>query len=398
MKKRHIAVFTPFVGGHVYPALGVCSELASRGHLVTFPTNESYTARIREAGATPLEFNAPQIQHVTRIMEYDDPCVQFWRAFTSVIAPTMLATAAVTVAELQGFYATNPPDLILYDWFAFAGRIFSRQLGRPAIQMHSHFAHHTSSVMRVDGICTIPEPMHAYAKLLDSFMSTYGFEERDHLLHYEKLNILLIPRDFQYDSETFDTRFQFVGPTHNRKPREGGGVWNNDAANGKPLVLVSEFTSSTNGDFLRLCIDALADSKYHVVVSKAPKTPEVSSLPSNFEINRNVFNCKILPFASAMLCEGGMTTTLEALYHGVPVVALPTNTFNSEVAYRLDELGLGMHVRRQGLTPTKLREAVDGVFSSGPMLRRVKRMQSDLAATPGPTGAADAIEEYLGSL
>lgn len=396
MERRHIAVFTPFIGGHVYPALGVCSELVSRGHRVTYPTNESYAARIRQAGATPIEFMAPQIEHVEKIIEDDEPDgPKYWRAFTSVLGPLMIATAAVTVAELEEFYATNPPDLILYDWFAFAGRILARQLGRPAIQVHSHFAHH-ASLMRVEGVCTTPEPMLGYAKLLDSFMSTYGFEERDHLWHFEKLNIFFIPRSFQYEFETFDSRFKFVGPTHNRTPRRG--TWKNSAGNGKPLLLISEATSSTDGIFLGLCIDAFAESKYHVVVSKAPNSPEVASLPSNFEINREAFNCEILPFSKVMLCQGGMGTTLESLYHGVPVVALPPNMFNSEVAYRVDELGLGVHVRPRGATATILREAVDMAFSSEAMLGRVRRMQFDLMSSPGPAGAADFIEEYLAHL
>jgi MGT family glycosyltransferase len=395
MKQRHIAVFTPLMGGHIYPALGVCSELVRRGHHVTYPTTESHAARIRQAGVTPIEFVAPQLRHVEKISEDSEPDgPKYWRAFISVVGPLMIATAAVTVAELKSYYASNPPDLIIYDWFAFAGRILAKQLGRPAIQLHSHFAHH-DSLMRVDGVCTTPEPLLGYARLLDSFMSTYGFEERC-LWHYEKLNLFLIPRSFQYDRETFDSRFQFVGPTHNRQP--GSGTWKSSAGTGKPLLLISETTASTNGNFLRLCIDAFAESKYHVVVSKAPNSPEAASLPSNFEINRTVFNREILPFASVMVCQGGMGTTLESLYHGVPVVSLPPDMFNSEVAYRADELGLGVHIRQRDLTPGRLREAVDRAFSDESMRQRVERMQSDLTTSPGPVGAADSVEDFIASL
>jgi MGT family glycosyltransferase len=395
MKKRHIAVFTPLVGGHVYPALGLCAELASRGHRVTVPTNERFAARVREAGATAIEFKVPEIRYAEKIIQdqpADDPGC--WRAFTAVICPMFITTAAVAVAELEGFYAANPPDLILYDWFAFAGRILARQLGCPATQVHAHFAHR-DSLMRIDGVHTTPEPMLAFAAMVDSFLSTYGFEGRGHLWHFEKLNVVFVPREFQYGHDSFDSRFKFVGATHNRKPR--AGAWKNRAEKGKPLLLISESTSSGDGKFLRLCIEAFADSQYHVVVSKGLNSPEVSSasLPRNFEINREAFNCEILPFTDVMLCEAGMGTTLESLYHGVPVVAAPPNAFNSEVAYRTAELGLGLHVRQQDLASGTLRQAVDTASSDEALLRRVKRMQSELASSPGAEGAANSIEEYL---
>lgn len=363
MKKRHIAVFTPLVGGHVYPALGLCSELVSRGHRVTYPTNESFAARVREAGATAIGFKSPEVRNAEAILQdatTDDS--RFWRAFTSVMGPMSIVTAAAAVAELEGFYAANPPDLILYDWFAFAGRILARRLGCPAMQVHAHFAHH-DSLMRLDGVCTTPEPMLAFGKLLDSFMSTYGFEGSDHLGHFERLNIFFVPGEFQYDLDSFDSRFKFVGATHNRRPR--AGVWKNRDECDNPLLLISEPTASTDREFLGLCIEAFVGSTYHVVVSKASTSPEVSpaSLPRNFEINREAFNCEILPFANVMICQAGMGTTLESLYHGVPVVAVSPNPFNSEVAHRVAELGLGLHVHQRGMTPRMLKDAVDSVSS-----------------------------------
>lgn len=394
MEPRHIAIFTPPIGGHVYPAVGLCSELISRGHRVTYPINEGFAASVRKSGATAIEFKVPEFRSADKPRQELAPeDSEDWGAFTSTIAPWLIATAAATLTQVRGFYTTNPPDLILYDWFAFAGRILAKQLERPAAQVHGHFAH-TDSLMRIDGICTTPQPMLAFAEAVDSFMSTYGFEGRRHLWHFEKLNIFFVPREFQYDSDSFDCRFKFVGATHNRKHRVG--VWKNRSVKGQPLLLISEPTSSMDGRFLTLCIQAFADSKYYVVFSKAANTPEVSaSLPRNFEINRHAFNFEILPFANLTLCQGGMGTTLESLYHGVPVIAVPPNPFNSEVSYRMAELGLGLHIRQLGMTPQTVRAAVDAAFSDEALLRRVKRMQPDLARSPGAQGAADSIEGFL---
>jgi MGT family glycosyltransferase len=394
MKRRHIAIFTPLAAGHVYPALGLCSELTRRGHRVTYPTDGRLLARIREAGAEPVELTYPEMRHAEKVVQDDwSDDARHWRAFT-VRAPMLLTTAAVTVAELEGFYASNPPDVILYEWFSFAGRILARQLGRPAVQICAHFAHH-DPLVRINGVYTTPEPMRAFGDLLDSFMSTYGFEERRHLWHAENLNIFFVPREFQPGVDSFDGRFKFVGATHNRKPR--AGMWKNRAPQGKPVLLISENTASKDDSFIKLCIEAFATSPYHVVFSKGLNSPEVASelVPRNFEINRGAFNCEILPVTSVLLCQGGMGTVLESLHHAVPVVAVPPSMWNAEVAYRLAELGLGMDVPGRGVTSRALREAVDTACYDQGLRARVQRMQDDLRKSPGAEAAADAIEASL---
>jgi hypothetical protein len=87
----------------------------------------------------------------------------YWRMLT-LASPMTIIRAAAAVTELGEFYAANPPDVILYDWFAFAGRILAKHLDCLAIQVHSHFAHHDDSMMRVDGICTNPESMVAFGQ------------------------------------------------------------------------------------------------------------------------------------------------------------------------------------------------------------------------------------------
>lgn len=394
MEKRHIAVFTPLVGGHLYPALGLSSELVRRGHRVTIPTNAKFAAKICEIGAEAVEFKMPETRYLEKILEDASPEESGYSRMYTVFLPMNLTRAAATVAELKEFYSANPPDVILYDRFAFAGRILAKLLGRPTIQIQAHFAYH-DFLMRIDGVGTNPEAMVAFGSLLDAFMSTYGFEESGHLWHFEDVNIFFIPKEFQYDSDSFDSRFKFVGATHNRAPR--AGAWRNGAEKGKPLLLISETTSSLGQKFLTLCIKAFADSQYHVVFSKGLDSPEVPPhlWPRNFEINRDTPNCEILPFADVMVCQGGMGTTLESLYHGVPVVSVPSNPYNSEVSYRLVELGLGLDLPERSITPSALRQAVDTAYSDDALRRRVKHMQDTLRSTPGARAAADAVEEVL---
>lgn len=394
MKPQHIAVFTHMAAGHMYSILDVCSELIRRGHRVTFPTNEYFAHKVRETGSEAIVFDFPKSfpKHLSQYASSDDS--SFWRLFGSVGCPSAITTSVAMVGELEGFYTTNPPSVVLYEWLTFAGRILAKQLRRPAIQMSTYFARHNSMV-RVDGICTTPQPLLEFSPVLDTFMSMFGFEGKDQLWHAEPINIFLIPREFQYDVDSFDSRFKFVGVTYSQ--RSNATSCKSGAEKDKPILLISEVSTTSDHRFLRMCIEAFAKSQYHVVFSKGPNSPEISStlLPDNFEVKRETFNREILPFADVAMSPGGMGTTLEFLYHGVPVVAVPSMPFNSEVAYRVGELGVGLHVPERGMTPTILKNAVDTAMMDEALRRRVRRMQDVLNCQRGAELAANAIEEFL---
>lgn len=393
MKGRHIAIFSLLNPGHVYPTLGLCSELVRRGHRITYPTTHRLAERIRQTGAEPLVFSVPELTNAEKIKRYpsaDDP--KFWRLYASIFCPALLTTAAATVAEMEGFYRDNPPDLIIYDWFSFGGRILAKKLRCPTVHAWAHFAQR-GFLVREDGVCKNPEPIHGFAHVLDSFMSAHGIEERNNLWHTEDLNIYFVPREFQFDADRFDDRFHFVGPCLNRPSQ---AAWTNKSG-GKPILLISESAAYRDSAFLHLCMDAFADCGYHVVFSVGANTPpvDVDKLPANFEINRDAYNLDILPHAAAIVCQSGMGTALESLHFGVPIVALPNHAFNAEVAYRVAELGLGVHLRDRDVSSGSLRASVDALMADSGVRARLATMQNAMRKCGGAELAANLIEAAL---
>src|SRR5688500_8640443 len=108
MKPRHIAVFTSMGAGHVYTSLDVCSELIRRGHRVTFPANDFFSAKVREAGVEALELKLPKVSYPEKLLQYepgDDS--SFWNHLGSIYGPVIITNALSTVGELGSFYETN---------------------------------------------------------------------------------------------------------------------------------------------------------------------------------------------------------------------------------------------------------------------------------------------------
>lgn len=389
--RRHIAIFSLLNPGHLYPTLGLCSELVKRGYRVTYPTTERFADQIRKTGAEPLLFRAPELKDAEKAHPAaHDP--KFWELLTSIFWPTFLATAAATISEVEGFYRKDVPDLIFYDLFSFAGRILAKRLDVPTIQHWAHFAHQ-GSLIREDGVCLNPETAIKFSQLLNAFMSGYGIEDNHGLWHTESLGIYFVPKEFQFDAHSFDNRFCFVGPCLNRPPR---APWKNNGG-GKPILLISESAAARRGNFFQLCVEAFADCEYHVVFSVGENSPQKSTegLPANIEISRDAYNTEILPHAVLMVCQAGMGTVLESLYHGVPVLGVPLSPYHREVAYRVAELGLGQQLLEGDMTAGTLREKVKTILGDTALLSRVRHMQKCLANSGGAKLAVDRIEGFL---
>ncbi len=348
MKRLHIAFVTLLGNGHVYPVLPLCAELVKCGHYVTFVTSDHYSRCVADIGATPviIKYSPPDEELVRKLQAiYHFKCedVELWRLFRS-LQSYQLDFAVSVVAQIHRFYEANPPNLILYDPYAVAGRLLAHRLNCPAVRVSPHFAQYETYVIRDGGVFKTPLASMDYRADLDSFLQSQGIETENNLWYTEDLNIHLIPRAFQYCESHFDSRFCFAGAHLNRKFTP---VWKN-ASDGRPIILISDFSGlrdsfTSSGGFYMPLMDALSGEGFHCILSVGDdfdlhlRRP----LPRHFEINRSASHLEILPSVSLLICHGGMLSTLEALYNGVPVLAIPNYIGAEEVAFRTEELGVG---------------------------------------------------------
>jgi MGT family glycosyltransferase len=303
--------------------------------------------------------------------------------------------ASELVPQVETFYQENVPDLILYDRYYIAGRILAKRLGVPAVQMSAHFAFYNDLAMRTNGVCENPDAIVEWSKDLDSFLSTHGITSQGNYWHVENLNIHFIPKEFQHHSDCFDERFCFVGALLNRRFHP---MWT-DRSNARPVILISGMSMWNDakidyGGYFGMFIDALSELPYQCILSIGDD--EFSrELPPNFELNRRASHLEILPYAVLAICHGGMTSTLEALYHGVPVLTIPATVGCAEVAYRAEEIGLGVRLSEDVLSAANLRRTVNEMLQDVSLQERVKHMQTAFRSSGGASLAANRIEDYL---
>ncbi len=400
MARRHIAIFTLMGKGHLSPVLPLCSELVRRGYRVSCAVTSRFIAPVIATGAEPVLYRAAPATEALRAenerraqSSLDDPA----RFETSDLEwEHLIRDTDSFLAQVGPFYAEHRPDLIVYNRYSIPARIIARRCQRRAVQFSPHFAYPGRTRYWDRGMCVSPPAMNRYAERLDELFHAHDLRAEGNLWHTELLNIHFLPRQFQYCADLFDETFLFVGSRSSQRTT---------IASTAPVILVSGYsglaeTQTSNLRYFRMFLEAIAGMRCHGILSVGEEMPvdSLAPLPDNVEINRDRPNAELVCRASVFACHGGMSSTLEALCSGVPVLAVPGSPYTLEVAHRVAELRLGRVVPQSELSVAALRQNLEHMIDDQALHERTRDMQRIFAESGGAASAANAVETFLSSL
>jgi MGT family glycosyltransferase len=401
MKRPHLAIFTEMGNGHMYPILPLCSELTARGYRVTCATNQRFSRHLRDVGTEAVVFVETPVDDALRAENehrFGLPATDLARfEFSELEWSYMSKSNDDFLSQTLDFYERNPPDLVLYNRYCIPGRIIANRLGLPAVQLSPHFAYYGRSRFWDRGVASNPQQLIAYGERLDSLLAAHGVKTQDNLWHIERLNVHFVPREFQYRHDLFDDKFVFSGSLLERPFQS---EWRR-ASPSRPLVLISGYsglpaTQVSNLRYFETFVAALADQLCHCVLSIGDRLSprDFGTLPGNFEINQHASHLEILPHASLFACHGGMGSSLEALYNGVPVLAAPSTPYTEEVAYRIAELGVGKLLPHSDFCIDSVRQSVAQILNDSSLQNRAREIQQTFRRSGGTSVTADRIEQF----
>lgn len=199
---------------------------------------------------------------------------------------------------------------------------------------------------------------------------------KDVFLRAAPLNLVFLPRAFQPQAETFDERFVFVGPSI--LPRPGTASFPFDKFDGRPLAYMSLGTIfNDRPDLFNSCFAAFKDRPWQVVLAYGERTDPAAldAAPENFLIAPPVPQLEILARTQVFITHGGMNSTMESIYYGVPMVVIPQMPEQAATARRVQELGLGVALEPGEIGPDVLRDAVTRVAEDSAFRERVREMR-----------------------
>lgn len=388
MKNDHIAFISHPQYPHVGPTLPIVSTLVRRGYRVTYATSDRFASRVTELGAEVVPFAIP-------VYTSKD-----WEAYKLEDLHSVFAQLATRVLDqITPFYESDRPALILYDRVAIAGRILATKWNVPVIQTSPTIAHDINSHSRQIKNPHFRDLSIQVSKQFDAAYERFGIPNFSWLFHREKLNIHLFPKLLQPCADVLDNSCFFASRCAGEQPYYGS--WNPMNSGGRPIILIATSTNYLRGpDYFRSWIKALAGLKWHVILSIGDSGDRTSlqPLPPHFEIIQNTSHVKILPHASMLIFLGGIISSAEALYHGVPMLMTSQGILEQEwEAENLASLNLGAHIFGADMNVEALRTAAMQVSEDRLILNTIKQKQRIVRREAGAEETANRIEEYLES-
>ena len=146
-------------------------------------------------------------------------------------------------------------------------------------------------------------------------------------------------------------------------------------------------------------MNALKDLEWHIVLAIDNNDPdEFQPLPDNVEIFKGIPQVEVMPYADLIITSGGIITTMEAMYHGIPLLMM-THGFIEAAAYADNNvrLGLGKHIIKKDTNESNVRRLALEILQDTEILTRVAAMKEVIRRDAGAEEAANRISHYVES-
>jgi MGT family glycosyltransferase len=298
------------------------------------------------------------------------------------------------------FVGGNLPDIILYDIGGFSGRVFGHQNNIPSIQLspaHVAWEGYSDDMAETFAAMDKMPTVQSYYRTFNNWLRTNNIQQdaKEWLGHPEHI-IALIPKPMQPRAERVASNVCFVGPCIDPQ-RLADTSW--ESPDKSRRVLLVSFGTAYNDklQIYRDCIEGFANSDWHVVIAIGQRLErsQLGEIPSNVEIFATAPQLAVLKRASAFITHAGMGGCSEALWFGVPTIAIPQAVDQFTNADMLSALGVGERLDEKEVTALKLREAVERISSSIEVREKLDKISTSVQKNGGIDKAVHATERFF---
>lgn len=375
--------------GHVNPTIGVVQELISRGEEVVYFTIEDFRERIEETGATVKTFD---------VQKFINAFISGGRNNLLERINGLLHTADIMIPSVLEQIKGEHFDYLIHDSMFGCGHLIAQILKLPAINSCTTFAQTNESFDKMFEQLSkkIPEEtFDEFQRLTGVVKEKFGVEIRTPYEVYcnpAPLTIVYTTKEFQPNGEAFDQTYKFVGPSiSSRLTQENFDL---TAIEGKSTIYISLGTIMNQAiDFYKLCLDAFGSTDHTVVMSIGEKTQftELGDIPENFIVKNYVPQTEVLKYSKLFITHGGMNSTHEGLYYGVPLIVIPLSADQPIIAGQVASIGAGIALQMNSLSANQLREAADYVLNQSSFHEAVTNIRESFQKSGGYQKAVDEI-------
>lgn len=389
----HIAVVSLGAFGHINPTLSFVTELIKRGCRITYFTTESFREIIESTGAKFIPVKSWMDQQSGQREGGDDQNV------AATVPFLFLNEAGAYIDDILSVLREDRPDAIAHDFAGIAGTIAADVLKVPNVMLYTSYPSNDnySVAQSFEGVPEDHPLRIAAAKIARDYSGKYGCREmtvKEIFDGHGDFNIVMMQKRLVPHNESFDNSFVFTGVQIGKRTAFGG--WTAPDQN-KPLLYSSLGTAFNNWpEYYPILFDAVRDLDIHVFAALGAIAPEsLKDIPANVEVGQMVPQLDILSQASVFITHAGMGGTGEAIYYGVPMIAIPQMEEQAITARQIEKTGLGIaFLDKNSITSDNLRAAIESLLNEPSYRNTARDFSEDMKSLGGAAASAEALLEF----
>ncbi|SMO31801.1 macrolide family glycosyltransferase [Melghirimyces algeriensis] len=348
--------------GHVNPTLGLVTALVNQGERVIYFCTDDFQAKIANTGAIFKSLG----EHAK--LPKGNPDLDKNQQLFDIALRMMLSTEKV-VQHILDHIADEPIDYLIYDSMYPIGHIIGQILEVPTVVSHAVVAKPEEMIPQNKNMVGMEmmqdhPALGEYRAMVKRMNEIYGIEMPNltgMMAHYGDLNIVYTSAYFS-DHENVDESFCFIGGPVSMLNETVDFPF--EQLKDKKVIYISLGTAfhMVNPDIYNVFFDAFRDEEETVVVIAAYNTDSSSfELPDNVIMKHYVPQEEILQYTDVAITHGGVNTTSDLVYHGIPFVVMPIGGDQPYMADRFTRLGAAVTLDKETLSPVELKEALNTV-------------------------------------
>ncbi len=385
--------------GHVNPSLGLVSELIKSGEEVIYYCKESFREKIESTGAVFRAYSSK--------FYLDENYVTY---NITDLFKVHIELSAIILDELIEDAERDKPAYIIHDTMCPWGKHLAKITNIPAINTFTTIALEPDGFILTAGfvlalafniVKNIPNmiKVRRIKKIIESNYNIKVNSLMDIVLNKEEINLVYTSKEFQPKSEKLMKNYKFVGPSSMYREENIPKLKLNRNTE-RPLLFISMGTIFNNNiDFFNTCTKAFGNMEIDVLMSVG-KSIDISALtiPDNFTVKYyfEVPQLEILKECNIFMTHGGMNSTQEGLFFGVPLIIIPQQQEQAHVAMQVVRNGSGICLKKSKVTSDLLKDSVQKILSNYSYRENALRMRDSFINAGGPVQAVKDILLYVG--
>ncbi len=393
----HIAFVSLGAFGHINPTLALVTELVKQGVRVTYFATEAFRNIIEPTGAKFVavpSWMAENDKHNDGEKKEDDGGV------AAAVPFLFLNEAGAYIDTILDTLHDDKPDAIVHDFAGIAGTIAADNLNVPNVMLYTSYPSNDSySVAAGFESCPADHPLRkAAAGIAAGYAEKYGcrvMTVKEIFDGHGDFNLVMMQKKLVPNYESFDDSFVFTGVQIGK--RTAFGSWK-APDNGKPLLYSSLGTAFNNWpEYYHILFDAVRDLDINVFAALGSIDPaSLKDIPANVEVGQMVPQLDILSQASVFITHAGMGGTGEAIYYGVPMIAIPQMEEQAITARQIEKLGLGVaFLDKSAITSEALKTAIQKLLTEPSYKAAAEQFSADMKTLGGAKASAEALLHFL---